>query len=69
MKWLRGYEGGAMHFFQSKTHTPMADVGGPNGIQVQESDVLHAFGVRELQLMEPLEHVICQHKNSQKSAP
>lgn len=57
-KRLAGYEGGAMHFFQSKTHTPMVDVAGPKGIHEHVSEVLHAAGARELQLMEPLEQVI-----------
>jgi len=41
-KRLAGYEGGAMHFFQSKTHTPMVDVAGPKGIHEHVSEVLHA---------------------------
>lgn len=47
-----------MHFFQSKMHTPIVDVAGPKGIHEQVSELLHAAGARELQLMDPFEQVI-----------
>lgn len=57
---LRSYTAGAgaEHFFQSKTHTPIVDEGGPKGIQEQVSETLQAAGVREAQEGPPLEHCI-----------